>query len=428
MPNKANTFALPFTFFYLLTIFCGLALPSDANHGLLSPKSLSFLCTCLFATLYLITAKKVSLYQIKLLTFLPLAAALLLLWLFFSLAHDPLIFPQAIDQFKLFALSFLFPLLTLFLLSEKLLEAATILKSMIYINTAACLLKIFAVTLHIMGIIQLWDFFELIGVRYVQMHITGSLVRLQTSIDVITPFLLFFALQAKTYHLQISPSFRKIYCFIALLSTAISFSRFLILVAVLAFLLHLFTLNRQKLLRLLLLSLCLLAALPAIAGTSTINAIIEKRLKSQKNKESDDLRRIQVRALEHTFDKHRLFGQGMGSSAIDYTRDKTLTHSYEVQWLAFLMQLGLIGTTLLFIPIAYITKAILSAPLSREKVALSLLYSIWIVGGLTNPYLISLTSGIIYAMFLCGARPHCDTAQEDVIYPSKAEGKRALLK
>ena len=53
---------------------------------------------------------------------------------------------------------------------------------------------------------------DLVGIRYMSMAmLQGNLSRLQTSVDIITPFLLLFVLQAKRLNLGLSKRFIYLY-------------------------------------------------------------------------------------------------------------------------------------------------------------------------------------------------------------------------
>ncbi len=376
--------------FYFLTLFCGLAIPSDGSHGILSPKSVSFLGLSFFTGFYLIARGRISTYQLRLLSFTLVGVSFLLIWLFFGAVENDV---QAFDQFKLFMITLLFGIFSLYIVSEQLVEAKTIIKSMIYINFSASLLKILVFFLSFIGFLKLKEFLKVLGIRYMTMDITDSINRLQTSVDIITPFLIFFVLQ-----LKLPRWFRYLFCAVSLLSVAISFSRLLIFIALLSIVLHVLTLKGRQFLKVLGVSLLFVCVSPSFTGVNLINTLVQKRFYSKGNTYSDNDRVTQYEALMEAYDESPFIGNGMGSSTKYYYRDKNQLHSYEVQWVAFLMQFGFVGLMILLVPVIYIGKEILA--FERSRIALFVLYLFWLGAGFTNPFLISLTSGIVYTSFL----------------------------
>jgi O-antigen ligase len=145
-----------------------------------------------------------------------------------------------------------------------------------------------------------------------------------------------------------------------------------------------------------------LAAYIAI-GPETVEKIIERRLFSQENTSSDETRTLQAQALMEQFDEAPFLGAGIGGYAQGLVREPTVKHLYEVQWIAFLMQFGVIGIVLLLIPLGLIALRLVMGSFSRVRCSFLGLFLLWIFSGFTNPFLISLASGTMYALFyLCG--------------------------
>jgi len=90
----------------------------------------------------------------------------------------------------------------------------------------------------------------------------------------------------------------------------------------------------------------------------------------------------------------------MGGYAESYVRDTKVRHSYEVQWVAFLMQFGLIGMLFLLLPLCFVCWKFCKPPFTIAKLSFFFLFILWLLSGFTNPFLISLTSGIIYSIFI----------------------------
>ncbi|MFN4174347.1 MAG: hypothetical protein ACK4HV_04505, partial [Parachlamydiaceae bacterium] len=142
----------------------------------------------------------------------------------------------------------------------------------------------------------------------------------------------------------------------------------------------------------------LVLALTFMIGPFKIAQVLEKRFNSEHSERSDIARKVQIESLTDAFFMNPILGKGMGGFAEDSIRDSTFKHSYEVQWAAFLMQFGIVGLAFLFAPIFYIFYLLF--PLDRLRASLFIMFILWLLSGFTNPFLISLTSGIIYSIFV----------------------------
>jgi hypothetical protein len=368
---------------YLLLLFLGAFLPSDGNHGLFSPKSLCFLLAIGSFLPFFFNRKSIGAYELLFFLFLSLACIFLSLFSLLALSHDFFWF----GQFKLFVITLFTPLMGIFFYREGRLDFTTFLKTLVLGNTCYSLLKVAVLLAFLLGVGDVWGILEGIGVRYMSMTIVGGLSRLQTSVDLLSPFLLFFVLQSKGF----SKIFKRLYIPLTLLSVFLSFSRFLMFVACVALLLHTLSLPFRKIFKVVMLGVFSLGLGLALIGEERAMTIFENRLQSRENSKSDDVRVEQVRALAQDAKETPLFGRGLGSFSKECVRDITLPYSYEVQWVAFFMQFGLIGLFFLASVLFLISYRLNFAPL--------ILFGLFIASGFTNPYLISLTSGILYTLF-----------------------------
>ncbi len=397
---KTTFFLLP----YFLMIISGLMLPSDGNHGLMTPKSLAFLGSTYLALMYFIIRQKASLYQLRTLLSMFIMVSFLLIWLFLGAVTDLENWTGAFDQFKIFVITLSFIIITLYWISEGILTTQKFMRTVILSNFIYSLSKLFLVLLHMLHIVNMWSVTERLGIRFMSMEMAGGLSRFQTSVDIVTPFLIFFVLQSDRLQLGFSKRFRLFYCLISTISILFSFSRFLMGVALMSAILYWITLNHKAIARAL--ALCFITAFcfVIVIGPETVAEIIYKRFFSVDNYLSDLTRVQQIDALMGHYETAPYFGQGLGGYVKNFIRDGGLTYSYEVQWVSFLMQFGLVGLTLLLIPVGFISAPfILRSSFSRIHWAFFGLFLIWLLSGFTNPFLISLSSGIIYSMFLTAA-------------------------
>ncbi len=380
-------------------IIAGMVIPSDGEHGILSLKSISFILAAFCAGAYAIIRQKVSFYQIKLILFSCIAASTLLFWLLVSSYYGETTALAQTDQFKLFVITLFFPLLTVYLITEKLLVPQQVYKAVIYSSLAYAVMKIAMVALHLFKIVNIWELMQTLGIRFMRMDIYAGLERVQTSVDIAAPFVVFFVLQSERLGFYLSRSFKFFYIVLTLASTFLSFSRYLLAVYFMSCFLYWATLKLKPLLIGFLYFLIALCISYVAIGPEKVNIIIERRVFSLDNYQSDATRVQQIEAMVDQFEHQPYLGTGIGGFAPQYVREGTVLHLYEVQWMAFLMQFGIVGIFVLLIPLVLIGKDMVYPKFSRTRGTFLLFFLMWVFSGFTNPFLISLTSGIMYTLF-----------------------------
>lgn len=397
---------------FFLMVACGLMLPSDGNHGILSPKSLSFVAATASWILYSLSLYRYSLPQLGIYALSFLIVTFLLLWTLLGLFYGETPFSSQFDQLKIFVTTLLTVIMALFYLSTRTFSPQSLIVCALYSNFAYSSLKVVAATLHLLRIVDIVTFIRTTGFRLMSMDIHGGMVRLQTSVDIATPFLLLFLLQHRILGLALPRGFPSLALAIALLSVLLSFSRYLMFVSGCALLCHWLMLTPMRQLGGILVAATALALTTTLVGGDAIYKIVERRLFSTDNYYSDRTRSEQIAAMEEEVVHHPLLGKGVGAFAPRCIRDNQLPYSYEVQWVAFTMQFGLLGVTLLALTLLLIGWGYMTPPHTLVKGSFLAMYLLWLLSGFTNPFLISLTSGILYSLFWAGSlslnhpRPH----------------------
>lgn len=388
---------------YLVMICAGMCIPSDGNHGFFTLKSLAFIFSIFAVCAHALLKRKLYVGQLRTVVFMLISVGFLLIWLVIGQVRD-VTENNPFDQFKVFFITLSVIFVTLYWLDEKAGLGKKILKAAIYTNFLYSFMKVAFVCLHLLHIISIFELMRLTGVRFMTMGIYGQLMRMQTSVDIITPFLLFFVLQSDRLGLNLKPKFKLLYIAISWLSIFLSFSRYLMFVGLLSHMLYWSTLHLSRIMT----GICLLFT-TILIGMSIIGfdvswQIIERRFFSQDNFQSDQTRVHQVNALMEEQAEYCYFGKGLGGYTKNCIRDHILKHSYEVQWVAFLMQFGLVGILFLLIPPGIICWKLIYGKITRIRLSFLMLFGVWLMSGFTNPLLISMNSGIIYSLFLIIAR------------------------
>lgn len=401
-------------------IALALILPSDGDHGLFSPKSLSFVIAFAASFLLLGLRGSIAFKQLWLLVVAFGTLVFIITWLLIAnyYAPTPSHWPQQLDQAKLFIVTISIPLLGSFLVGEGYTSAPTVFYTAFIASAIYCSAKLLLALANLFGWISLWDSLQLLGIRFMQMGIYGNLERMQTSVDIATPLIIFFVLQSDHLGLCCSNTFKRFYLIVSCLSNLLSFSRFLILVYLCSLALHVLSLPMRRWLRWIVAASAIVLLVGIYVGLDPLWEIVERRFFSQDSFLSDEVRLQQWNYLWQTHSHYPWLGKGFGSYVEGFVRDGSLPYSYEVQWAAFLMQFGWVGLAIILTPLFLISYNLLSFPLNAVRACFTLLFLLWLFSGFTNPFLISLTSGVIYTLFYLSARllpyprsnRHCDRA------------------
>jgi O-antigen ligase len=110
----------------------------------------------------------------------------------------------------------------------------------------------------------------------------------------------------------------------------------------------------------------------------------------------DQIRSDQFAILMESFMKSPILGQGIGYGADAMIRDPEAPYSYEIQWLAMLMQFGIIGFLLIF-SIYLSPIMLLNKNMNKVSISIIVIYLITLVSGFSNPYLLSSQFSLIYS-------------------------------
>jgi len=114
---------------------------------------------------------------------------------------------------------------------------------------------------------------------------------------------------------------------------------------------------------------------------------------------SDTGRTEQARALWGEIKARPILGKGMGAHVATDSRTITQKYSYELQWLAFLMQFGIMGVIGILLLVAASTRDLVMAKHPAKPWVL-LLFVLWLLESLTNPHITSSYAGAAFGLFM----------------------------
>lgn len=133
--------------------------------------------------------------------------------------------------------------------------------------------------------------------------------------------------------------------------------------------------------------------------TNLIGALIF-RFSGNSTTISDSIRIEQKNELFNGINKSIFVGHGTGSYIKDYIRSETTPYTYELEYLSFLFQFGILGSLLIIVPTIYEFFDICLKKTITKQMKLLVLINLllWVIKPLFNPGFISSNSGIIVAL------------------------------
>lgn len=269
----------------------------------------------------------------------------------------------------------------------------------LYGSLIYALWKLVVVGLMVAGIFSYEDVYgfmmNYVGYRFVASGIYGGLIRVNFIIFdyVVTSVFALLILMPGAFSRVPSPV-RYAYIFVAALCIFFAYSRLLFLLVglVLAYA-YIFRFNW--------LSRAVVAVAMAVVfaiSAEWIGGVVSQRFSGANVQASDDARKYQIYALADEWDRAPIIGKGFGAYSPSLIRDPGSPYSYEVQWMGFLTKFGILGILVLLGAAFGFLIYILNGAISLERLSLAFLYSSFIVGGLTNQYLVNSASGAFYGV------------------------------
>ncbi|MBN3865808.1 hypothetical protein HCU66_26850 [Pseudomonas frederiksbergensis] len=227
----------------------------------------------------------------------------------------------------------------------------------------------------------------------------AAIARISFGNDIIIPFVASFVLLFSD-HKIFSYKFTYLYIIIAMVSTSLGFTRYIWILN--AYILVGYIIIVKGNIKIASVSAFLFTcAYVLILNIDWLNEIINIR---SQDSTSIDMKNQQAALLITEAQNHIVFGNGLGGYIQTFIRSPYQPYLYEVQWAALLMQLGVVGLLVLAIGLILIIPASAltlraGAVKSKEALYLIILYGLWLVSGMTNPYLFIMTSSVSYVLF-----------------------------
>lgn len=254
------------------------------------------------------------------------------------------------------------------------------------------------------GTISFYDgldfYIQNFNAKFVSSEIFGGLVRVNFIIyDFFVLLALSICLLFPKLTTKISKPIRITFIASALVCILFAFSRYLFFVSGVV-LVYAFAFRFTAIPRIAFIAICI----PLIATQAEwIGGAFEQRFVDKQNIESDEKRQDQTTALLDHWSAAPILGHGLGSYAPTHVRDPRVPYSYEVQWAGFLLKTGLAGVSLMLCLALAVVFHIVHKNKPSDYLPLLALFIFFLLGGLTNQYLVTSGSGVYYLTIFCAA-------------------------
>jgi hypothetical protein len=230
---------------------------------------------------------------------------------------------------------------------------------------------------------------------FVTTGIGFDLFRLQLSDDILGPFTLFALLTPTVTGVRIGRLSRVIMPVVLLASGFITFSRYIWMLFAVALAAAIVIERNWKLLA----ATTLAGIAMAVLFSQFFAVVAYDRFQSTGVEISDAVRSEQSTALFEEFMRRPIWGKGLGAHATGIIRSDAFSYSYEIQWLALLMQVGIVGMIGVVL-LLWVSVRDLIAARHPAKPWIALLFLLWLGAGFTNTYMTTSFAGVAFAMFI----------------------------
>jgi hypothetical protein len=223
-----------------------------------------------------------------------------------------------------------------------------------------------------------------------------NLVRLSFSADILGAVAIFAVLAPSVSGVKLGRAAKFAVCLTIVLGCGfLAYSRYLWFFYIASVFLALIVERSWKTMAAILVSAVILC-IPLYDAVSTI---ITARFLSEGTEISDSGRVEQANALLDEIEIRPVLGKGVGAHTNAHISNGIYLYGYEMQWLAFLMQFGVLGELGILLLVALSTRDLLKAK-HRAKVWILLLFALWLLASWTNPYLTSSFAGAVFGLFM----------------------------
>ena len=359
---------------------------------------LIFLCL-IFACINILALRKVSFSAIISLISCFLVFVLLLMYLAYSVINNGDMADSHLRAFSSYT-GFLI-VLSLFLISFKLnfISVSYFYKVLVISSFSYSLAKLFLVLLPLIGLVSVRELKDILltfvgSVTYEFWTEDAKIARISFGNDIIIPFVVAFLPLTKNDNF-LSKNVLRFFIVSSYIGGLFSFTRFIWLAYIFIFFYDFFIIRKRYLLGFVSV-LSVAISLLVLFQFEWFSNIVSIR---GGDTTSLDTKSLQSYYLLNEWMQNPFLGKGIGGYLPMFLRSEYQPYIYEVQWSALLMQVGIIGVSILLIVFLYVFQQVLFLN-AEKRIYVSILFVLWLMSAFTNPYLFIMSSSVVYILFL----------------------------
>jgi hypothetical protein len=222
-----------------------------------------------------------------------------------------------------------------------------------------------------------------------------GLIRLDFAADIVGAFALFALLAPSVSGVRFSRTSKPLICVVVLLGSGfLTYARAIWFIYFVSIFVAMIVERSWKAMAVTVLAVLVLG----VTYYDVFSTVFEARFVTEA--ESSDVGRVeQARDLMAEIKTRPILGKGMGAHFSTDSRTSTEKYSYELQWLAFLMQFGIVGVIGILLLVAASTRDLVLAK-HPAKPWMFLLFALWLLESSTNPHMTSSYAGATFGLFM----------------------------
>jgi hypothetical protein len=378
---------------FLVQLFLAVCLPGGSLYGL-GIKTVAFVLFFVLFVLDLATIRYS--FSHRQIIFIAVVTACLCFWSFEGLFRGQGYSDQVLLQLRAIAMAIAVAFLSIFAIRRGLVRAETLIVVIIYGMFAVSAVKLALVAASFFSNIDLVQTaHSVFGEETRAEPLLLGLFRLDFPADTVGAFALFAVLAPSVSGVRFSRMSKLFISIIVVLGSGfLTYARAVWVTYVACIFVAMIVERSWKAMAVTILAALVLGA----CYYDVFSAVSEDRFATQA--ELSDIGRIeQARALMAEIKVRPILGKGMGAHLDTDTRDLKEKFSYELLWLAFLMQFGIVGVIGILMLVAASARDLLRAKHPAKPWVL-LVFALWLLGNCFNPHMSSSYAGATFGFFM----------------------------
>lgn len=325
-------------------------------------------------------------------------------------------------------------LIGIYVCRNKVIALSSIIRIIIFIVVIHAIIRLTVFSAFYFGILSPTDYLTFInkvfGVQIISLEI-GKFVRLNSPSDYLFPLTIYWLTSNLAHNRRFLYLISLLALFITVGAVVITYSRYLWLFGITAFVCGLYvTAKRRRHGSALTYFNTIRGAVAMVFGGAivglvilfygeTISEFVLNRYIGGYAIDSDMYRKEMFDAILPLIERSPIFGMGVGAYAPNLIRFPQSPWNYELQWMAFTMQFGVVGIFCIILILAWFllwgTDIVRDYRITTFAFGWGVLFILWIITGIFNSFLLTSSAGVVFLLFWCTAAYNRNSTQTNII-------------